>query len=264
LPRTAASAARWKARLGANVSRETVPVSRSLDESVGALLRRHGLPSDGAAPLGSLLRLLARPEAPTSVHDPRRGIDVHIADSLAALGVIEELRAPSSILDLGAGAGLPGLVLASVLPESRVVLLEAAARKCEFLRSAIAAMGLENAEVVWARAEAWPDGIGRFDVACARALAALPVICEYAAPLLREGGLLVAWKGAVPADEAADATAAAAHLGLEADPVRHVMPYAGSGRRTLHVLRKVAPTPSRYPRRPGMAAKRPLSAKTLR
>jgi 16S rRNA (guanine527-N7)-methyltransferase len=217
----------------------------------------------GAAALGVLLDLLARPEAPTSVHDPRRGVDVHLADSLAGLEV-EELRTARSIVDLGAGAGLPGLVLASVLPDAHVVLVEATTRKCEFLRSAIAAMGLENSEVVWSRAEEWLDGIGRFDVVCARALAALPVVCEYAAPLLREGGLLVAWKGAVSEEEAADATAAAAHLGLEVDPVRRVVPYTGSGRRTLHVMRKVAPTPARYPRRPGMAAKRPLSAKNLR
>ena len=247
-----------------DVSRETVPsVSRSVEDSVDALLRRHALPADGAAALRVLLGMLARPEAPTSVHDPWRGVDVHIADSLAGVDV-EEIRTAGSIADLGAGAGLPGLVLASVLPDAQVVLVEAANRKCEFLRLAVAAMGLENAQVVWARAEEWPDGIGRFDVVCARALAALPVICEYAAPLLREAGLLVAWKGVVSDEEATDVAAAAAHLGLAVDPVRRVSPYPASGRRTLHVLRKVAPTPAKYPRRPGMAAKRPLSAKNLR
>ena len=238
-------------------------MSRSLENSVEALLRRHNLPPDGAAALGVLLDLLAHPEAPTSVHDPRRAVDVHIADSLAGLDV-EEIRTAGSIADLGAGAGLPGLVLASVLPSAQVILVEATSRKCEFLRSAIVAMGLENAQVVWARAEEWRDGIGRFEVVCARALAALPVICEYAAPLLREGGLLVAWKGLVSDEEAADAAAAAAHLGLAVAPVRRVSPYPGSAGRALHVLRKVAPTPARYPRRPGMAAKRPLSAKNLR
>ena len=207
--------------------------------------------------------MLARPEAPTAVHEPRRAVNVHIADSLAGLD-IEEVRGARLIADLGAGAGLPGLVLASVLPDAQVVLVEAANRKCDFLRSTIVAMGIDNTEVVWARAEEWADGIGRFDVVCARALAALPVICEYAAPLLREGGLLVAWKGIVSDEEAADVAAAAAHLGLAVDPVRRVAPYPASGRRTLHVLRKVAPTPARYPRRPGMASKRPLSAKSLR
>jgi 16S rRNA (guanine527-N7)-methyltransferase len=210
-----------------------------------------------------LLDLLAQLEAPTSVHDPRRGIDIHIADSLAGLE-IAELRTAGLIADLGSGAGLPGLVLAAVLPQSDVVLIEAASRKCDFLRSAVIAMGLENAEVVWARAEEWSDGIGRCDVVCARALAALPVLCEYAAPLLRDAGLLIAWKGAVSDVEASDVEVAAAHLGLAAGPVRHVVPFHGSARRTLHVFRKVAATPLKYPRRPGIASKRPLSVRSLR
>jgi 16S rRNA (guanine527-N7)-methyltransferase len=92
----------------------------------------------------------------------------------------------------------------------------------------------------------------------------MPVLCEYAAPLLRDGGVLVAWKGAVSEAEAADEKAAAEHLGLRLEPVRSVVPFPGSERRTLHVLRKVAPTPSNYPRRPGIATKRPLSATNLR
>ncbi len=227
------------------------------------LVRQYELPAATGTALGVLLELLARPEAPTSVHEPWRGVDVHIADSLAGLEV-PELRTARLIADLGAGAGMPGLVLAAVIPEARVVLVEAARRKCEFLRSAVAAMGLQNAETVWSRVEEWSDGLGRCDVVCARALAALPVVCEYAAPLLRVGGVLVAWKGAVAETEAADAHAAAAHLGLAAEPVRSVVPFQRSERRTLHVLRKVAPTPANYPRRPGIATKRPLSAKNLR
>lgn len=227
------------------------------------LLDRYDLPSQAAEPLGILLELLAQPDAPTSVHDPAHAIEVHIADSLAGLE-IAELTAARAIADLGSGAGLPGLVVAAVLPKAQVFLVEAAARKAEFLRSAIAAMRLANAEVVWTRAEDWRDGIGRCDVVCARALAALPVLCEYAAPLLRIGGRLVAWKGAVSEGEAADAAAAAAHLGLEVDQVRPVTPYRGSERRALHVVRKVAPTPATYPRRAGIATKRPLSAATLR
>jgi len=125
-------------------------------------------------------------------------------------------------------------------------------------------MGLQNTDVVWARAEEWRDGIGRSDVVCARALAALPVLCEYAAPLLRDGGVLVAWKGEVMEAEAVDAAAAAVHLGLEVASVRSVSPFPGSERLTLHVFHKVSPTPTRYPRRPGIAVKRPLSAKGLR
>src|SRR5918998_4644971 len=99
------------------------------------LLARLDLPSQAVERLGVLLDLLATSEAPTSVHDPRRAVDVHIADSLAGLEV-PEIRTAGLIADLGAGAGLPGLVLAAVVPDARVVLIEAARRKCEFLRHA--------------------------------------------------------------------------------------------------------------------------------
>ena len=208
------------------------------------------------APLATLLDLLAAPTAPTSVHDPARAVDVHLADSLAGLAVAP-LREAGWIADLGTGAGLPGLVLAAALPRARVSLVESASRRCAFLERAIAALDLENAEVVCVRAEEWRAAC---DAVCARALAALPVLCEYAAPLLVEGGVLVAWKGAVDAGEDADGLAAAAALGLERIEVRSVTPFPGSERRSLHIFRKVAPTPLGYPRRPGMAVKRPLRA----
>ena len=122
----------------------------------------------------------------------------------------------------------------------------------------------DSAEIVCARAEEWRAGTGTCDVVTARALAPLPVIVEYAAPLLRPAGVLVAWKGEVPPGEAEDGAAAAHLLGLEIDLPQRVRPFAGSERRTLHLARKVAPTPAGYPRRPGIAAKRPLSVRNLR
>jgi 16S rRNA (guanine527-N7)-methyltransferase len=92
----------------------------------------------------------------------------------------------------------------------------------------------------------------------ARAVAALPVLVEYAAPLLRAGGALVAWKGARDPDEEAAGAGAAAALGLEVGAVLHVKPFPEARERHLHVFRKIAPTPAGFPRRPGMAAKRPL------
>lgn len=188
---------------------------------------------------------------------------MHVADALVALEV-PGLREAGRIADLGAGAGLPGLVLAVALPATELMLVESAARKCEFMERAIEALELANAGVVCSRAEAWDEGIGTCDVVCARALAALPVLCEYAAPLLREGGSLVAWKGQIDAAEEADGHAAAEVLGLEPVKVLPVEPYRGSQRHTLHVYRKVAPTPSGYPRRPGIATKRPLAAEIRR
>lgn len=239
------------------------PMTADLDAELALVLERHGLDLSMRAPLRTLVDLLTAPSAPTSVHDPHDVVRVHIADSLAGLE-IPQLAAPELIADLGAGAGLPGLVLAVARPVATVVLIESASRKCAFLRAAAREMGLANAEVVWSRAEEWQEGLDRCDVVCARAVASMPVLVEYAAPVLREQGVLIAWKGVLSEVEAADAAAAAAQLGMHAEPVRSVTPFRGSERRTLHVLRKIAPTPPGFPRRAGMATKRPLSAKKLR
>jgi 16S rRNA (guanine527-N7)-methyltransferase len=208
-----------------------------------------------------LVEALADPAAPTSVHGRKRARNVHIADSLTALEV-PGVREARRIADLGAGAGLPGLVLAIALPEAEVTLVESVGKKCAWMERTAEALGRGNVRIACARVEELQDA--PFDVVTARALGALAVVCEYATPLLREGGLLVAWKGAVDAVEEADGLAAAEALGLERDRVLAVEPYAGSERRTLHVFRKIAPTPERYPRRAGMAAKRPLTARSGR
>ena len=197
---------------------------------------------------------MALPEAPTTVAagDAAR---VHVDDSLVAVPYVPAGR----IADLGSGAGVPGLVLAAVLPDRSFVLVEASRKKCAFIAETAEAMGLSNVSVQWGRAEEVADV---FDGVCARALAALPVLCEYAAPLLGEGGTAIFWKGAVEADEEADGRYAASVLGLSAPEVIPVTPFSGSARRTLWVFRKIAPTPERFPRRAGIATKRPLSAKS--
>ena len=213
------------------------------------------------AALERLLDALEDPHAPTTVHEREEARRVHVADSLAGLEV-PEIRDASLIADLGSGAGLPGLVLAAALPAARVVLVESVRRKADWIAATAAACGLANAQAVWSRAESWADGRGACDAVTARALAPLPVLCEYAAPLLREGGALVCWKGAVDAAEEADGRAAAAQLGLSEPDVRPVTPYPGSLRRTLWVFRRTGPLPAGFPRRAGMAAKRPLSARS--
>lgn len=116
----------------------------------------------------------------------------------------------------------------------------------------------ENARVVHARAEAWPEGLGAFDVITARALAPLAVVVEYAAPLLSVDGTLIVWRGRRnPRDEAA-AAEAASELGIEPREIRRVRPFHGAERRYLHLMSKVTETPLGFPRRPGMAIKRPL------
>ena len=143
--------------------------------------------------------------------------------------------------------------------------MESAARKCAVIDRLIRAAAIGNARSVRARAEEWGalpaqagGGAGGYDVVTARALGSLALLEEYAAPLLRDGGVLVAWKGERdPAEEEAGAAAAAA-LGMGPEPCSRWCRSRARRHRHLHVLRKVAPTPPGFPRRPGMARKRPL------
>ena len=215
----------------------------------------HGLDDAQTGRLAALLELTAADEhAPTAVRDPAEAVDVHVADSLAGLEVAA-LRDATSIADLGSGAGFPGLPLAVGLPGAHVVLVESATRKADFLRRATGTIGVANVEVVHARAEEWEANV---DAVAVRALDALPVLAEYAAPLLRVGGVLVAWKGRRDLAEEQQASAAAAQLGLRTAEVLPVQPYSASRDRHLHVMVKHAPTPPGFPRAPGRARKRPL------
>ena len=131
------------------------------------------------------------------------------------------------------------------------------------MERAIAACELRNARSVHARVEAWPQGDGQFDLVTARALAALDVVAEYAAPLLRPGGTLAAWRGRRDTEAEAAGAAAAAILGLEVTAIMPVVPYPGAQHRHIHLMRKTGETPDRFPRRPGMARKRPLGSRAL-
>ena len=229
-------------------------------ERLDELCARHGLPADKAVQLERLLGLVEHaPVAVTAVRDPAEAVDVHIADSLAGLEVAA-LRAVHVIADLGAGAGFPGIPLALALPGARVTLVESVRKKCDFLERAAVEVGVENVAICCARAEEWRAGLGRHEAVTARALAPLAVLVEYAAPLLVVGGVLVAWKGRPEPEEEVDGAAAAGALGLELADVVRVEPFAGVRERRLYVYRKMRETPAGYPRRAGMARKRPLGA----
>lgn len=198
------------------------------------------------------------------MRDPESAARIHVADGLSGLEV-GELRESRCIADVGAGAGFPGLVLAIALPHARVDLIEASGRKAAVAERLARSAKVSNARCVVTRAEEWAarpqaagGGAGRYDAASARAVAPLAVLAEYGAPLLRLGGVLVAWKGGRDEREEQAAAAAAEQLGLELDPPRRVEPFEGAERHHLYVLRKVLPTPVGFPRRPGMARKRPL------
>lgn len=211
----------------------------------------------------SVLAALLRDDPLAPVADSTRpnAERVHIADSLSGLER-PEVREAERIADIGAGAGLPGLVLAAALPGAAVDLIESSRRKCEFMERAIASMGLGNAFVVNERAEERGRGPWRerYEAATARAVARLATLAELASPLLRRGGHLVAWKGRRDPDEEAELERALPRVAMELREVVPVTPYPGSRDRHIHLLRKNGPTPNDLPRRNGLAAKRPFGA----
>lgn len=210
----------------------------------------------------ALTRLLREdPLAPVGDSTRRSAETVHIADSRSGLE-FDELASARAIADLGAGAGLPGLVLAASVPESRVDLIESSRRKCGFIERAAEEMGVANARAVPERAEAWGGGDGReaYDAVTARAVARLATLAELASPLLREGGHLLAWKGGRDPEEEAELERALPRVAMEAVEVRPMTPFPGSRDRHIHLLRKNGPTPNDLPRRNGLAAKRPFGS----
>jgi 16S rRNA (guanine527-N7)-methyltransferase len=234
-----------------------------LSDPLGQLCEHWELPATAKGTFERLLEVLAGdPEAPTSVSRPAEALDVHVADSLAALEV-EGFRSASSLVDIGSGAGFPGVVLAIAIPDARIDLVESSRRKCAFLGRLAGNLELTNVSVVCSRAEEWAAGEGaeRYEAAAVRAVGSLATLVEYAAPLLRRGGLLVAWKGRRDSDEERRGADAAGTLGMRPSGVLEVEPFAGSTSRHLHSYLKISPTPAGYPRRSGMAKKRPLGGR---
>jgi 16S rRNA (guanine527-N7)-methyltransferase len=228
------------------------------DDALASLAVRYALSGEQRAQLRRLVDYVDRDaRAPTSARARAATVDVHVADSLVGLEV-DAVTEAHRITDIGSGAGFPGIPLAVALPAAAVNLVESQSRRCVFLELAGAEAGAANAAVVCRRVEEWKDGQEFSDVVVARALAEQSVVLEYAAPLLRLGGALIDWRGRRSAPEEEQALRAAAELGLERKEVRHVSPYAAARAHHLHVYLKVIDTPARFPRRAGVARRRPL------
>src|SRR5258708_7702084 len=174
------------------------------------------------------------------------------------LVLLEHLGGAHNLVDVGSGAGLPGIPIKIARPDLDVTLIEADQAKAAFLVHACAALGLDQVEVVARRAEEAghdPRLRERFDVAVARALAPLPVLAELCLPLVRVGGRLLAQK-----TEAEDPTAAARAIQLLGGELSFVVaaPSTARGTGTVVVIDKTRPTPALYPRRAGVPARKPL------
>ena len=193
----------------------------------------------------------------TRVLKPEAVARLHLLDSIAALPLVDLVGAARAV-DLGTGGGVPGVVLAIARPNMRWLLADSVRKKADAVAAIIAELGLPNVEVASERAEV----LGRTrrassDLVTTRALAPLPVLVEYALPLLRVGGSLLAWKGSLGAEEMRAGAAAAVEVGGEAP---EVVPSGvdALGDHQFVAVRKGQPTPDRYPRRPGEPTRRPL------
>jgi len=194
----------------------------------------------------------------TAITDPYEAALKHFIDSLFFL---EFLPPQAKIADVGSGAGFPGLVLASFLPQSTFTLIETSAKKAAFLEEATGRLSLTNCFVLNKRAEeAGQDDAYRetFDVVVARSVAPLNVLAEFCLPLVKPDGVFIAAKGPAFQSEIKEAEKAVLLLGGKLTIIKEKrLPFLGH-RRFLLLFQKVRPTPLNYPRRPGVAKKRPL------
>ncbi|MBM3135199.1 MAG: 16S rRNA (guanine(527)-N(7))-methyltransferase RsmG [Chloroflexi bacterium] len=199
----------------------------------------------------------------------------HFLDSLTCLQAMPAQRSPEqstcrlafggSVLDIGSGAGFPGLPLKIVCPEMPLTLLDSVAKKTGFLRHIVGRLRLEGVEIVTARAEEAahdPRHRARYAVALSRAVAELPTLVEYALPFCQVGGMFIAQKSAGSEAEIGQASRAIELLGGVLREARPITVPGLEEPRLLVIVDKVQPTPAHYPRRPGMPSKRPILPKS--
>jgi 16S rRNA (guanine527-N7)-methyltransferase len=196
----------------------------------------------------------------TAITDPVEIEVKHFLDSLSCLSVIQ-LRGEERVVDVGTGAGLPGLPLKIVRPSIQLTLVESIGKKADFCQYIIDKLGLIGVDVVPTRAETLGrdlDHRASYDWALARAVAVAPVLLEYLLPLLKLNGHALLQKGSTGPQEIQSANRALALLGGEVVQMAPVELPQVSETRYLILVRKCAATPEKYPRRPGMPAKRPI------
>lgn len=196
----------------------------------------------------------------TSITDEREIVVKHFLDSIAPLSVFD-LPVGCSVVDIGAGAGFPGLPLKIVRPDIELVLVESSHKKAQFLEHVSSLLGLEGVRVAAERAEDFgrdPKNRENFCLVVSRAVADIVILIEYALPLLRVGGHLISYKAKSAIDEAREAENALKILGGRIEEVAKVVVPFLNAERYLVSITKVATSPQQYPRKAGIPTKRPL------
>ncbi len=185
----------------------------------------------------------------------------HFLDSLTVLLAWKRHSPPSRLIDVGTGAGFPGLVLKLIWPETQVTLVESVHKKADFCRHMVECLDLDQVEVLTKRAEVVgqdPDHRGSYDLAVARAVARMPILMEYLLPLVHRNGLVLAMKGETAPAETHSAEQAIHILGGRVNKLVQVELPGVVEERFIVVVDKVAGTPEEYPRRTGAPAKNPI------
>jgi 16S rRNA (guanine527-N7)-methyltransferase len=188
----------------------------------------------------------------------------HVLDSLSCF-LYTPLFDARSLADVGSGGGLPGIPLKIMKPDLATTLVESTGKKARFLRYAVESLSLENVEVANVRVEEVSRDQahrGAYDIVASRAVGRLSVVAEYGVPLLDDGGRVVAMKGRLGQGELAEGSRAADALGARVEETVEVpmLPGVGEKERKLAILEKIRETPAKYPRRSGVAARRPLGS----
>jgi 16S rRNA (guanine527-N7)-methyltransferase len=205
----------------------------------------------------------------TAVLDDEGMAVKHLLDSLTLLPFIEKhesaagsgSKKPFQLVDVGSGAGFPGLPVKIVRPDLRVVLLDALDKRVKFLETVICTLELQDIAAIHSRAEDAARNANlreNFDIAVSRAVASLPILCEYCLPFVKTGGLFLAMKGPSDSENTSGSSRAVNLLGGELYGIDSFVLPGTDIRRTIIQIRKIRPTPAAYPRRPGLPEKRPL------
>lgn len=197
----------------------------------------------------------------TAIREPADMIRKHFLDSLTCTYAWREMEPPASLIDIGTGAGFPGIPLKILMPGLRLTLVESIGKKADFCRHIVDTLQLENVEVITARAEevgAQDTHREMYDAATARAVAQLNILAEYLLPLVRVGGFAIAQKGNTAPAESQQANRAITILGGVIRPLILVMIPRVEEARYLVVMKKIKPTPAAYPRRVGIPSRKPL------
>jgi 16S rRNA (guanine527-N7)-methyltransferase len=195
----------------------------------------------------------------TGIDNPRQIVTKHLLDSLSLLEVVKLLN--GSMIDVGSGAGFPGIVLKIFFPSLNLVLLDSLARRVSFLEKVIERLSLSGIKAIHGRAEDLGQDLNyrdRFDWVVSRAVSPLNTLSEFTLPFAKKGGHIILYKGPDYINELNQGKRAVLLLGGEVESIRRVQVSNLNGERFIVFLRKVRETPARYPRKAGIPKKRPL------